>query len=134
MEPDASSNMQTMSKLSAKSVRRAPAARRKVSADDDIFALIGKAENINEAADAMKAMAHPTRLKILCLLGSGSLAVQEIFEAIGTTQGNISQHLAILRERGLIVSRGDGKRVVYAISDPRVLKMIAMTRDVFCSF
>lgn len=110
-----------------------PAARRK-AADEDIFALIGKSENIEEAADAMKAMAHPMRLKILCLLGSGEMAVQDIVEAVGTTQSNISQHLGILRDRGLISARNDGKRVMYQIQDARILKMIGLTRNIFCSF
>jgi DNA-binding transcriptional ArsR family regulator len=100
---------------------------------EDIFALIGKAENINEAADAMQAMAHPLRLKILCLLGSGELAAGEIVEAVGTTQGNVSQHLSVLRDRGLITSRSEGRQVFYKIEDARVLKMISLTRDIFCS-
>jgi DNA-binding transcriptional ArsR family regulator len=109
-------------------------ARKRKTAEDDIFALIGKSENIEEAADAMKAMAHPMRLKILCLLGSGEMAVQEIVEAVGTTQSNISQHLGILRDRGLINARNDGKRVMYQIQDARILKMISLTRNIFCSF
>lgn len=100
---------------------------------EDIFDLIGKGENIDEAAEAMRAMAHPTRLKILCLLGSGELAVSEIVEAVGTTQGNVSQHLHILRDRGLITSRGEGRQVLYKIEDARVLKMISLTRDIFCT-
>lgn len=101
--------------------------------EGDIFALIGKSENIEEAAAAMQAMAHPLRLKILCMLGSGELAVSEIVEAVGTTQGNVSQHLGILRDRGLITSRGEGRQVLYKIEDARVLKMITLTRDIFCS-
>jgi DNA-binding transcriptional ArsR family regulator len=113
---------------------KAAAARKRKAAEDDIFALIGKSENIEEAADAMKAMAHPMRLKILCLLGSGEMAVQEIVEAVGTTQSNISQHLGILKDRGLINARNDGKRVMYQIQDARILKMISLTRNIFCSF
>lgn len=110
----------------------APAPRTRQDGED-IFALIGKAENIEEAAVAMQAMAHPLRLKILCLLGSGELAVGEIVEAVGTSQGNVSQHLGILRDRGLITSRGEGRQVLYKIEDARVLKMITLTRDIFCS-
>jgi DNA-binding transcriptional ArsR family regulator len=111
-----------------------PKPRRKPArTGEDIFALIGKAENIEQAADAMQAMAHPLRLKILCLLGSGELSVGEIVEAVGTTQGNVSQHLGILRDRGLITSRGEGRQVLYKIEDARVLKMITLTRDIFCS-
>lgn len=99
----------------------------------DIFSLIGKSEQIDQAAAAMQAMAHPMRLKILCLLSSGEISVGEIVEAVGTTQGNVSQHLSILRDRGLITSRSEGRQVLYKVEDARVLKMIAMTRDVFCS-
>jgi predicted transcriptional regulator len=62
----------------------------------DIFQLIDKQEHIEQAARAMKAMSHPLRLKILCVLGSSEVSVQDIVEAVGTSQSNISQHLAIL--------------------------------------
>jgi DNA-binding transcriptional ArsR family regulator len=99
----------------------------------DIFALIGKAENIEQAAVAMQAMAHPSRLKVLCLLSSGEMMVQDITDAIGTTQSNISQHLGILKASGLISSRREATRVYYRIADNRILKMITLTRDMFCA-
>ena len=82
----------------------------------------------------MQAMAHPLRLKILCLLGNQELPVLEIVDAVGTTQSNVSQHLAILRDHGILVPRKEVNRVFYRIGDPRVLKMIALTREIFCSF
>ena len=107
-------------------------ARAKVS--EDIFDLIGKSENIREASAAMQAMAHPLRLKILCLVGNQELSVLEIVEAVGTTQSNVSQHLGVLRGHGLLESRREGTKVFYRIPDPRVLRMIALTREIFCSF
>jgi ArsR family transcriptional regulator len=59
--------------------------------------------------------------------------VQDIVEAVGTSQSNISQHLAVMRERGLIASRKDANKVFYRIDDPRILRMIAMMREVFCT-
>ena len=102
------------------------------SAPQDIFALIGKAENIEQAAVAMQAMSHPLRIKILCLLSSGEMMVQEITDAVGSTQSNISQHLAILRACGMIHSRKVATKVLYRIEDERILKMISLTRDIFC--
>ena len=99
----------------------------------DIFALIGKTENIEQAAVAMQAMSHPLRIKILCLLSSGEMMVQEITDAVGSTQSNISQHLAILRACGMIHSRKVATKVLYRIEDERILKMISLTRDIFCS-
>jgi DNA-binding transcriptional ArsR family regulator len=99
----------------------------------DLFDLAGHGDDIREASDALKAMAHPLRLKILCLVGQHELMVQDIVEAVGTSQSNISQHLAVMRERGLIASRKDANKVFYRIDDPRILRMIAMMREVFCT-
>ena len=103
------------------------------TAPQDIFALIGKTENIEQAAVAMQAMSHPLRIKILCLLSSGEMMVQEITEAVGSTQSNISQHLAILRACGMINSRKVATKVLYRIEDARILKMISLTREIFCA-
>jgi DNA-binding transcriptional ArsR family regulator len=89
-------------------------------------------EHIDLAARALKAMSHPLRLKIMCVLGDKEVSVQEIVDAVGTTQSNISQHLAILRDKEVLVTRKDANRVYYRISDPRTLKLIALLRDVFC--
>lgn len=123
-------------KKSANAPIRKAAATKALPTDDlpmDIFALIGKSENIEQAAVAMQAMSHPMRIKILCLLSSGELSVQDIVDAVGTTQSNISQHLAILKACGMIDGRKDGTKMFYAIEDARILKMITLTREIFCA-
>jgi len=95
--------------------------------------LIDKEEDIMQAAQAMKAIAHPLRLKILCVLGDQEVNVQDIVERVGTSQSNISQHLAILRDKGVLATRKDANRVFYRIGDLRTLKLVGMMRDVFCS-
>lgn len=95
--------------------------------------LIDKDEHIMQASLAMKAIAHPLRLKILCVLSDNELAVQDIVDNVGTTQSNISQHLAILRDKGVLTTRKDANRVYYRIGDPRTLKLVVMMRDVFCA-
>jgi len=95
--------------------------------------LINRDEDIERAALSMKAMAHPLRLKILCTLNSNEVSVQDIVELVGTSQSNISQHLAILRDKGILSSRKDANRVYYRIDDARTLRLIDMMRDVFCS-
>ncbi|MDH5299738.1 MAG: metalloregulator ArsR/SmtB family transcription factor [Gammaproteobacteria bacterium] len=94
--------------------------------------IISRDEDIERAAMSMKAMAHPLRLKILCTLGDREISVQEIVELVGTSQSNISQHLAILRDKGILASRKDANRVYYRVSDARTLALIVMMRDVFC--
>ena len=98
----------------------------------DIFDLIGKTGNIQRASEALLAMAHPLRLKILCLLGSGELSVQEIVDAVGTSQSNVSQHLTILKVQKIISSRKDATKIFYKIEDRRILHMITLTREIFC--
>ena len=100
--------------------------------DEDIFELIGRGESIRQASAAMQAMAHPMRLKMLCLIGNQELSVLEIVEAVGTTQSNVSQHLGVLRDNGILASRKDANKVFYRIDDRRILRMIALTRDIFC--
>lgn len=96
-------------------------------------ALLTRDEDINRAAESIKAMAHPLRLKILCLLGNQSVSVQEIVDVCGTTQSNISQHLAILRNKGILGCRKESNRVYYFIDDQRTLQLIQLMRDVFCT-
>jgi DNA-binding transcriptional ArsR family regulator len=96
--------------------------------------LISSEEDIHQASRSLKAMAHPLRLKILCLLGSTTeVSVQDIVEQVGTSQSNISQHLSILRDKGILASRKDANKVYYRISDPKILKLIGSLRDAFCS-
>lgn len=100
---------------------------------EDIFELIGRGDCIREASAAMQAIAHPLRLKILCLVCTQELSVLEIVEAVGTTQSNVSQHLALLRDQKILEARKEANKVFYRISDPRVTRMIALTREIFCS-
>jgi ArsR family transcriptional regulator len=97
------------------------------------FNIIEKQEHIELAARALKSIAHPLRLKILCVLGEQEACVQEIVELVGTSQSNISQHLAILREKGILVTRKDANRVYYRVGDQRTLLLVGMMREVFCS-
>jgi DNA-binding transcriptional ArsR family regulator len=100
--------------------------------DNAILDLIDKREHIETAARALKAISHPLRLKILCVIGDQEACVQEIVEAVGTSQSNISQHLAILRDKGVLLTRKDANRVYYRVGDQRTLQLIVLMREVFC--
>ena len=91
-----------------------------------------KQEQIEMAARSLKAIAHPLRLKIMCVIGDEEVCVQDIVDAVGTSQSNISQHLAILREKGVLQTRKDANRVFYRVADQRILQLISMMREVFC--
>ena len=89
--------------------------------------------DIDRTCRSLKAMCHPLRLRILCTLGSSEYSVQDIVEMVGTSQSNISQHLAILRDKGILTSRKEANRVFYRVGDERTLRLIEMMREVFCS-
>ena len=95
--------------------------------------LMMREEDINRASRSLKAMSHPLRLKILCTLGDQEVSVQDIVDSVGTSQSNISQHLAILRDKGILASRKDANKVYYRVGDTRTLRLIGMMQEVFCS-
>ena len=97
-----------------------------------ILDMIDQKEHIETAARALKAISHPLRLKILCVVGGAEVCVQDIVEAVGTSQSNISQHLAILRDKGVLQTRKDANRVFYRVADKRTLQLIELMREVFC--
>ncbi|MDD5035720.1 MAG: metalloregulator ArsR/SmtB family transcription factor [Methylococcaceae bacterium] len=95
--------------------------------------IIAEDSDINRAAQCLKAMSHPLRLKILCTLGINHVSVQDIVDQVGTTQSNISQHLGILRDKGILACHKDANRVYYYIDDERTLQLIQMLKEIFCS-
>ncbi len=106
------------------------------SADESLSlasSLIVKDEDVLQASQSLKAISHPLRLQILCILGENEISVQEIVACVGTSQSNISQHLAILREKGILATRKEANRVFYRVGDQRMLKLIVMMQDLFCS-
>ncbi len=104
-----------------------------VAQTDAGVTLLSNESDIDRASRALKAMSHPLRLKILCTLGEQEISVQDIVENVGTSQSNISQHLAILRDKDILSTRKDANRVYYKIGDPRLLQLISMMRAVFCT-
>ncbi len=89
-------------------------------------------EQVNNVAALLKTMAHPIRLKILCLLQEKEMTVGDIRSEVQTTNANVSQHLTILRNQGIIAFRKDANFIYNRISDARILSLICTMRDLFC--
>lgn len=89
-------------------------------------------EEITLTADALKAMGHPLRWKILCTLGNNEMSVGEIVEKIGTSQSNVSQHLDQLRNKNIVASRRDANRIFYRVRNDQLLELIGTMRSVLC--
>lgn len=77
-----------------------------------------------------KAMAHPTRVQIVKLLKNDPLCVCEILPQLESEQSNTSQHLAILRNQGILESKKEGSMVIYKIKSPEVLQMIELAESI----
>ena len=88
--------------------------------------------DIKQIAAMLKTMAHPIRLKILCLLQERELSVGELREVVKTTNANVSQHLNILRNQGIITFRKEANFIYNRIGDPKILELIRTMRQLFC--
>tara|TARA_Y100000996_G_scaffold309273_1_gene245899 strand:+ start:229 stop:570 length:342 start_codon:yes stop_codon:yes gene_type:complete len=97
------------------------------------YSSVDQQRDVETASRSLKAMSHPLRLMILCKLGEDEFSVQDIVDNVGTSQSNISQHLAILRDKGILSARKDANKVFYKVTDFKTLKLIDMMREVFCS-
>ncbi len=91
-----------------------------------------KDEHVEAIAAMLKTMSHPLRLKILCLLQNREMTVGEIREEVKTTNANVSQHLSILRNQGIVSFRKDANFIYNRIDDPRVLEFMSQMRRLFC--
>lgn len=89
-------------------------------------------EQIKKVAAQLKTLSHPIRLKILCLLQEDEMTVGAIREVVETTDANVSQHLAILRNQGIIDFRKEANFIYNRISDSRVLELIELLRTIYC--
>lgn len=85
-----------------------------------------------KAAELLKALSNRHRLMVLCRLGEGECAVAELQAEVGLSQSALSQHLAVLREEGLVATRREGTSIFYRIADPAALKVIAVLIDIYC--
>lgn len=94
---------------------------------------LGFQEQAAEAVALLKALSNEKRLLTLChLVGCGELTVGQLVERIGLSQSALSQHLAKLREEGLVASRKEAQNVFYRISDPRAEQVLTLLHDLFC--
>jgi DNA-binding transcriptional ArsR family regulator len=89
-------------------------------------------DNAKRASDFLKALAHESRLIILCILGEGEKSVSELEDALDLRQPTVSQQLARLRADGLVSTRRDGKVVYYSLASDEARTIISALYDVFC--
>ncbi|MCS6626217.1 metalloregulator ArsR/SmtB family transcription factor [Roseibacterium beibuensis] len=84
------------------------------------------------AVALLKALSNEKRLMILCQLGDRELQVGALRPLVGLSQSALSQHLALLREEGLVANRREGQAVFYRIADPAAVRVIATLAEIYC--
>ena len=81
-------------------------------------------------AEVCKSMANPTRLKIMNLLREGEKPVEELKRRLGLNKVNLSQHLAVLRQRKIVTARKAGLNVYYSVANQKMIKACDILREV----
>ena len=84
------------------------------------------------AARLLRALANERRLMILCQLTDGERSVGQLLPLVGLSQSALSQHLAVLREEGIVATRRESQMIWYRIADPAALKVVATLAEIFC--
>ena len=90
------------------------------------------AGNAKRASDFLKALAHESRLMILCILAEGEKSVSELEDILSLRQPTVSQQLARLRADGLVSTRRDGKAIYYNLASADARVVIGAIYEVFC--
>jgi ArsR family transcriptional regulator len=98
----------------------------KISLDPKHFTALRKFK-----AGIFKVLAHPTRIHIIEILGTGEFSVGSMLEQVKVEPANLSQHLSILRQSHLVVTRKSGNQVLYSLSDPLLAEVLKAMRKYF---
>lgn len=85
------------------------------------------------AARFLKTLAHRDRLKVLCTLVEGERSVSEIEQLVGASQSAVSQHLARMKDEGIVASRRVGRQILYRLADPLAIDVIGLLYERFCA-
>ncbi len=81
-------------------------------------------------AEMCKVFSHPKRLELINVLRDKEMSVGELTQRLGLTIGNLSQHLAMMRQRHILASRKEGNMVYYRIANPRLLEAFDLLREI----
>ena len=89
-------------------------------------------ESAGRAATLLRLLGNEKRLMLLCQLADGELSVREIQSRVGLSQSALSQHLALLREEGIVATRRESQTIYYRIVDHAAMRVIETLAELFC--
>ena len=88
--------------------------------------------NASDAVNLLKGLANESRLMIMCVLSEGEVSVGQLNQRIKLSQSALSQHLAVLREQGLVQTRRESQTIYYRLEDTAAMSIIELLHDVYC--
>ncbi|MBI2413807.1 MAG: winged helix-turn-helix transcriptional regulator [Deltaproteobacteria bacterium] len=89
-----------------------------------------KKEIFELQAEICKTLSNPKRLEIIAALKDGELSVGDLVDRLGITKANVSQHLAVLRQRKVVATRREGVNIYYRINNPKIIEACALMKAV----
>lgn len=89
-------------------------------------------KNASQAVRLLKTLANESRLMIMCVLAEGEYSVSALNERIHLSQSALSQHLAVLREQGLVRTRRESQTIYYSLADSDAIPLIHKLHDIYC--
>ncbi len=91
-----------------------------------------KIQDLTCAAECLKALAHPTRMGIILSLGKGERNVKHLMAELCVSQSNTSQHLSIMKNKGILVDRREGNEIYYRVKIPQAVDIVEAVKQVYC--
>ena len=98
-----------------------------------VIALDDMRQNAAQAVRLLKSLANESRLMIMCVLAEGELSVGALNDRIALSQSALSQHLALLREQGMVTTRRESQTIYYALAQTEAIDLIQLLHDIYCS-
>ena len=89
-------------------------------------------QNAADAVNLLKGLANESRLMIMCVLAEGEISVGQLNTRIKLSQSALSQHLAVLREQGLVKTRRESQTIYYCLAETPAMNVIELLHDVYC--
>jgi|SRR5210317_1123029 DNA-binding transcriptional ArsR family regulator len=89
-------------------------------------------KNATDAVSLLKGLANESRLMIMCVLSEGEVSVGQLNQRIKLSQSALSQHLAVLREQGLVKTRRESQTIFYRLEDSAAMNIIELLHEVYC--
>ena len=98
-----------------------------------VFELGQMRQSAAQAVRLLKSLANESRLMIMCVLAEGEISVGALNKRIDLSQSALSQHLALLREQGLVKTRRESQTIYYSLAETEAIELIQTLHDIYCA-